>query len=166
MDFLRIKFPLTKHDGKSFHVDVISTANNRAIFTVNGLYREIEQSPHGPVRTFQRTFTCTQTPTGVLIIADHIMIINATDTQVSNMTRTAPPTNSSASVTMESQNDSAPSTDVQNQLIQKFSQESGMNIEYSRLCLFENEWNYNKAAQKFQDLQKMNSIPPEAFKKP
>ena len=26
LDFLRVKFPLTKHDGKSFHVDVISTA--------------------------------------------------------------------------------------------------------------------------------------------
>jgi hypothetical protein len=26
LDFLRIKFPLTKHDGKSFHVDVMSTA--------------------------------------------------------------------------------------------------------------------------------------------
>ena len=26
LDFLRIKFPLTKHDGKSFRVDVISTA--------------------------------------------------------------------------------------------------------------------------------------------
>ena len=28
LDFLRIKFPLTKHDGKSFHVDVISTDVN------------------------------------------------------------------------------------------------------------------------------------------
>ena len=26
LDFLRVKFPLTKHEGKSFHVDVISTA--------------------------------------------------------------------------------------------------------------------------------------------
>jgi len=26
LDFLRVKFPLTKHDGNSFHVDVIATA--------------------------------------------------------------------------------------------------------------------------------------------
>ncbi|CAF5182315.1 unnamed protein product, partial [Rotaria magnacalcarata] len=32
-------------------------------------------------------------------------------------------------------------------------------------CLVENDWNYNKAAQKFQDCQKMNLIPPEAFRK-
>ncbi len=57
------------------------------------------------------------------------------------MSRTAPPpppTNSSAqpssSVTMESQN--GPSVDAQHQLIQRFSQESGMNIEYSKLLVF------------------------------
>lgn len=26
LDFLRVKFPLTKHDGNSFHIDVLSTA--------------------------------------------------------------------------------------------------------------------------------------------
>ncbi|CAF2033580.1 unnamed protein product [Rotaria magnacalcarata] len=172
LDFLRIKFPLTKHDGKSFHVDVFSTANNRAIFSVNGLYREIDQGVNGPVRSFQRTFTCSQTSSGVLIVSDHIMIINATDNQVMNMTRSTPPTNGAMPATtttappqtiMESQ--TGPGVDVQAQMIQKFSQESGMNIEYSRLCLVENDWNYNKAAQKFQDCQKMNLIPPEAFRK-
>ncbi|CAF2403236.1 unnamed protein product [Rotaria sp. Silwood2] len=170
LDFLRIKFPLTKHDGKSFHVDVFSTANNRAIFTVNGLYREIDQGVNGPVRSFQRTFTCSQTPAGVLIVADHIMIINATDSQVLNMTRSTPPASSStepsSSKMMESQNVPGPSIDIQTQMIHRFSQQSGMNIEYSKLCLSENDWNYERAAQKFQDCLKMNVIPPEAFKKP
>ena len=59
LEFLRNRFPSTKHDGNSFRVDVLSTAvsdrqfdlvssyprfrfvqNNRAIFSVNGLYRE------------------------------------------------------------------------------------------------------------------------------
>ncbi|CAF0983370.1 unnamed protein product [Rotaria sp. Silwood1] len=170
LDFLRIKFPLTKHDGKSFHVDVFSTGNNRAIFTVNGVYREIDQGVNGPVRSFQRTFTCSQTTSGVLIVADHIMIINATDSQVLNMTRSTPPASSStdpsSSRTMESQNCPGPTIDIQTQMVQRFSQQSGMNIEYSKLCLSENDWNYEKAAQKFQDCQKMNLIPPEAFKKP
>jgi len=98
------------------------------------------------------------------------MIINATDAQVSNMTRSAPPTNSSgqpsSSQTMESQHVPGPSIDIQNQMIQKFSQQSGMNIDYSKLCLAENDWHYDKAAQKFQDCHKLNLIPPEAFKKP
>ncbi|CAF1369398.1 unnamed protein product [Adineta steineri] len=167
LDFLRINFPLTKHDGKSFHVDVLSTANNRAIFTVNGLYRELDQGPSEPIRSFQRTFTCLQTPSGVLIIADHIMIINATDAQVSNMARAPPPPSISTTQTMESQSSSIPSVvDPQIQLVQKFSQQSGMNIEFSKICLAENEWNYDKAAQKFQECQRMNLIPPDAFKKP
>ena len=98
LDFLRIKFPFTKHEGKSFRVDVMSTSvscilhfsfhrygflsvqNNRAIFTVNGLYKEgmffaeefdlihlnivVETATNAPVRCFQRTFTCSQTAAG------------------------------------------------------------------------------------------------------
>jgi hypothetical protein len=57
------------------------------------------------------------------------------------MTRTAPPTSSSAqpssssTLTMNSQTVSGPSIDVQNQLTQRFSLESGMNIEYSKLLV-------------------------------
>jgi hypothetical protein len=34
LDFLRIKFPLTKHDGNSFHVDVISSAVSYKYFSI------------------------------------------------------------------------------------------------------------------------------------
>jgi hypothetical protein len=37
LDFLRIKFPLTKHDGNSFHVDVMTTAvseKNRVLLNI------------------------------------------------------------------------------------------------------------------------------------
>ncbi|CAF1624319.1 unnamed protein product [Adineta ricciae] len=171
LDFLRVKFPLTKHDGKSFHVDVLSTANNRAIFTVNGLYRELDQGTNEPIRSFQRTFTCTQTPSGVLIIADHIMILNATDSQITNMNRVAaaapPPPSSATAQPPASQTGVAPATtEVQNKLIQEFSRQSGMNVTYSQICLAENNWNYEKAAQKFQECQKLNAIPAEAFVKP
>ncbi|UJR20686.1 hypothetical protein I4U23_023808 [Adineta vaga] len=166
LDFLRVKFPLTKHDGKSFHVDVLSTANNRAIFTVNGLYRELDQgTSNEPIRSFQRAFTCLQTSSGVLIIADHIMIINATDAQITNMNRSAPPPPPPTPVvssTTGSQN-SEPSIDRQNQLIQQFSQQSGMNIQFSKMCLAENNWNYVQAAQKFEECKNLKAIPPEAF---
>jgi hypothetical protein len=52
------------------------------------------------------------------------------------MNRTAPPTTSSgqpsSSQTMESPNNNM---DMQNQMVQKFSQQSGMNIEYSKLLV-------------------------------
>lgn len=167
IDFLRVKFPLTKHDGNSFRVDVLSTANNRAIFTVNGLFKEVDQGSNAPIRCFQRTFTCAQTPAGVLIIADHILITNATEIQAQNLNRSlaAAATTTSTAPTTNSQNIPNNEADVQNQMIHKFSQESGMNANFSRLCLQENNWNYQKAAEVFVDLKKKNQIPAEAFVK-
>ena len=58
------------------------------------------------------------------------------------MTRSTPSTNSlvqpslSSSQTMESQNGAVPNMDIQTQMIQKFSQQSGMNFEYSKLCFY------------------------------
>ncbi|CAF4978260.1 unnamed protein product [Rotaria sp. Silwood1] len=162
LDFLRVKFPLTKHDGNSFHVDFISTANNRAIFTINGLYKEVDQDTNNPIRCFQRTFTCASTTTGILIVADHIMLSSATDAQISKMTHSSTTPSSST----QSSNNTNTNIDIQNQqMIEKFSQQSGMNIEYSTLCLQQNNWNYNKAAEVFLDLQNKNQIPPAAFNK-
>jgi nuclear RNA export factor len=155
IEFFREKFPATEHDGNSFHVDVISINNNRAVFTVNGLYKEVDQSTNSPVRCFQRTFTCAQTVNGILIIADHILLTNATEAQISNMNRPS-------SQTTTNTNSNA---DIENQLVIRFSQQSGMNIEYSRLCLKDNNWNYNKAAEVFLDLQNKNQIPLAAFNK-
>lgn len=167
MDFLRVNFPLTKHEGNSFHVDVITAANNRLVFTVNGLYREVDTGPNGPVRSFQRTFTCVQTATGaVVIVADHMMIMNATDGQVANLARAAPPPQPPSSSTSTPITGSQSSASVQDQMVQKLSQLTGMNIEYSKLCLSDNAWNYDRALQNFQDLQKTNSIPAIAFQKP
>jgi hypothetical protein len=64
-----------------------------------------------------------------VIIADHILIMNATDAQVTNMARLAPP----PSATMESQNGVGPHVTTETQMIQKLSQQSGMNLEYSKL---------------------------------
>ncbi|CAF3251827.1 unnamed protein product [Rotaria socialis] len=162
LEYFTTKFPYTKHDGNSFHVDVITTANNRAIFTINGLYKEVDHVTHNPIRCFQRTFTCAQTDSGVHIIADHIMLTNATEAQISKMTQSS----SSSLRTSNNQDTPNTNTDKQNQaMIYKFSQESGMNIEYSRLCLEQNNWHYNKAAEVYLDLKNQNKIPADAFNK-
>ena len=46
LDFLRVKFPPTKHDGKSFHVDVISTTVMRAqlVRQTSELFRSISRT--------------------------------------------------------------------------------------------------------------------------
>ncbi|CAF0839800.1 unnamed protein product [Rotaria sordida] len=163
LDFLRFKYPLTKHDGNSFHVDVISTTNNRAVFTINGLYKEVDQNTNNPIRCFQRTFTCAPTTAGILIIADHIMLSNAADAQIEKMTHSS---TTSSSQDSNNQNNLNTNIDIQNQeMVQKFSRQSGMNIEYSILCLQQNNWNYDKAAEVFLDLHSKNMIPTDAFNK-
>jgi hypothetical protein len=88
----------------------------------------------------------------VLIIADHIMLTNPTDAQVmvyisftidykeknflfyKNMSRPSVPTaQPTPSQTIENQNGSSTNVDIQNQMVLKFSQQSGMNIDYSKL---------------------------------
>jgi len=103
-----------------------------------------------------------------VIVADHMMIINPTDAQVAKLARAVPPPPTASS---QSASDGG---NVQDQMIQKLSQLTGMNIEYSKLfvvyfffelnnflfirlfssCLTDNGWNYDRALQNFQDLQK------------
>jgi len=47
--------------------------------------------------------------------------------------------------------------------VKKFMQESGMNEAYSKMCLVENDWNYNKAAEKFMELKTQAKIPADAW---
>lgn len=64
--------------------------------------------------------------------------MNATDAQVLNMARSAPPPTSStaqSSSTMGSQSGPELNGDIQNQMIQKFSQQSGMTLEYTKLLV-------------------------------
>jgi len=47
----------------------------------------------------------------------------------------------------------------------KFSEQSGMNIEWSGKCLVENSWNFEAAARIFAEAKAAGKIPPEAFVK-
>lgn len=52
---------------------------------------------------------------------------------------------------------------AQMQMVQQMCQQSNMNIEWSKKCLEETNWDYNRAVYVFTELQKQNKIPPEAF---
>lgn len=51
------------------------------------------------------------------------------------------------------------------QMVQQMSQQSNMNLEWSKKCLEETNWDFNRAIYVFGELQKQNKIPPEAFVK-
>ncbi|KAH8387156.1 hypothetical protein KR093_005063 [Drosophila rubida] len=49
------------------------------------------------------------------------------------------------------------------QMVQQMSSQSQMNLDWSRKCLEETNWDFNHAAFVFEKLFKENKIPPEAF---
>ncbi|KAM8720738.1 hypothetical protein ACLKA7_006730 [Drosophila subpalustris] len=49
------------------------------------------------------------------------------------------------------------------QMVQNMSAQSQMNLDWSRKCLEETNWDFNHAAFVFEKLFKENKIPPEAF---
>lgn len=51
------------------------------------------------------------------------------------------------------------------QMVQAMSQQSNMNLEWSRKCLEETNWDFQRAAFVFSELFKQNKIPPDAFAK-
>lgn len=51
------------------------------------------------------------------------------------------------------------------QMIQAMSLQSNMNVEWSRKCLEETNWDFTRAGFVFSELFKQSKIPPEAFVK-
>uniref|UniRef100_U5EYT0 Putative mrna export factor tap/mex67 n=1 Tax=Corethrella appendiculata TaxID=1370023 RepID=U5EYT0_9DIPT len=56
-----------------------------------------------------------------------------------------------------------PDDNTKLQMIQAMANQSTMNIEWSRKCLEETNWDYERAGFVFTELHKQNKIPPEAF---
>lgn len=51
------------------------------------------------------------------------------------------------------------------QMIGAMADQSGMNLEWSRKCLEETQWDYNRAVAAFAEAQQKGIIPSEAFVK-
>ncbi|TKR60560.1 hypothetical protein L596_027789 [Steinernema carpocapsae] len=50
---------------------------------------------------------------------------------------------------------------IQNQMVEQFSAQSGMKLEWARKCLEDQQWNYDAAGKVFSDIR--SQIPAEAF---
>ena len=47
--------------------------------------------------------------------------------------------------------------------IKKFMDNSGMVESYSKMCLEQNDWNFNRAAEKFMELKNAGQLPADAW---
>jgi len=167
--------PQTTHDISSFKVDLTLALPSMISFVLHGFFKEADElrSESRPlVRAFSRSFVIVPCGNGMVIINDMLTITNARPEQTKNMFK--PPTQPAPSISSPSPSQPGPAPSIssptsaaftpeQIQMVESFSQQSGMNKEFSLRCLQENAWDYQKAGTIFTQLQTDGKIPPDAF---
>lgn len=169
------ELPRTQHDLKSFVVDVSLVQPPLMHFTVNGVLREEEKNK--TLIAFSRAFVVCAGQTGLAILNDHLTYRPPTEQQKKSFNNPAPtPTHSPvsavagpspvvppAAVPVTGGTLALPDATIQQQMVQQFIKDSGMNAAFSQRCLEENGWDYTKAGAVFSNLKNEGKIPPEAF---
>jgi nuclear RNA export factor len=140
------------------------------VLTVTGLFKERSTDPKAEyARIFQKTLVIVPNNNGFCIKNEVLHINNASPLQARNSFKiVAPvstPTTSMAGPSIQSPAGGASDDSTKLTMIQAMSQQSNMNMEWSKKCLEESNWDFNRASFAFAELFKQNKIPPEAFAK-
>ncbi|KAF6726579.1 Nuclear RNA export factor 1 [Oryzias melastigma] len=152
------ELPKTQHDIASFTIDVNTYTNTLLSFTVSGVFKEVvvDGKSRESTMAFSRVFiTVPAGNSGLCIVNDQLFIRMATTEEIRRAFVAPAPTPSSSPVPTL--------TAPQQEMLTAFSQESGMNLEWSQKCLQDNEWDFNRAAQIFTQLKAEGKIPDVAF---
>ncbi|XP_069895120.1 nuclear RNA export factor 2-like isoform X1 [Dipodomys merriami] len=147
--------PKTQHDLSSFMIDMCFQTEKMICFSVNGLFREeAGGNSQDSIRAFTRTFIAIPgSGTNLCIMNDQLFVRDTTSEEVSGTI---------ASLVGPSPRPTL--SQVQCEMVQTFSIQSGMKLDWSEKCLMDNAWDYNRAAQIFIKFQNEGKIPQEAFK--
>ncbi|XP_055293601.1 nuclear RNA export factor 2-like [Moschus berezovskii] len=149
--------PKTQHDLNSFLVDMWFQTGTMLCFSVRGVFKEVEGGSQDCMRAFTRTFIITPASSSSLcIVNDELSVMEASPKNTQSAFSIPVPTPSTSSV--------ATLSEEQQQMVQAFSTQSGMNCQWSQKCLQDNEWDYTRAGQVFCMLKTEGKIPEEAFK--
>ncbi|XP_014651174.1 PREDICTED: nuclear RNA export factor 2-like [Ceratotherium simum simum] len=149
--------PKTQHDFSSFLVDMWLQTERMLCFSVNGVFKEVVGESQSSVHAFTRTFiTIPASGSSLCIVNDQLFVRDATLNECQSGVFIPVPTPTCSSVPTLSQE--------QQEMVQTFSTQSGMKLEWSQKCLQDNEWNYTRAGQVFTMLKTEGKIPEEAFK--
>nr|XP_033810741.1 nuclear RNA export factor 1 [Geotrypetes seraphini] len=152
------ELPKTLHDTNSFVVDICAQTNMLLSFVVHGIFKEVDGKSRDEVRAFSRMFVAVPAGNaGLCIVNDELFVRNATTEEIRKAFATPAPTPSSSPVPTL--------TATHQELLQAFSLQSGMNLEWSQKCLQDNDWDFPRAAQIFTQLKAEGKIPEVAFMK-
>ncbi|KAM5186728.1 nuclear RNA export factor 1 [Callospermophilus lateralis] len=152
------ELPKTQHDINSFVVDISAQTSTLLCFSVNGVFKEVDGKSRDPLRAFTRTFIAVPASnSGLCIVNDELFVRNASPEEIQRAFAMPAPTPSSSPVPTLSPE--------QQEMLQAFSTQSGMNLEWSQKCLQDNNWDYTRSAQAFTHLKAKGEIPEVAFMK-
>ncbi|XP_031626575.1 nuclear RNA export factor 1 [Contarinia nasturtii] len=169
------ELPKTEHDSQSFAVDLSLFTPTLITLTVTGIFREKQSSSvsvRHDLRSFHRTMIIVPINGGFCIKNDILHITNLTMAQVKTAFKpiapvpvTTGPSQPPVVPTPTSALNTSlpPDENTKLQMIEAMAQHSQMNLEWSRKCLEETNWDFQRAGHAFTELHKQNKIPPEAF---
>ncbi|XP_064483772.1 nuclear RNA export factor 1-like isoform X2 [Ornithodoros turicata] len=151
------QLPHTRHDPTSFTVDVSLVESSMMIFAVFGAFRVVQRGGNlSGLKSFMRTFIIVPQGTGFSIINETVCITGATDEQMKAFPLPEDNPEKTPSSTQ------APIMD-KTRMITELCLQSRMNRDFAARCLEQNEWDFQKALNVFNELNVRGSIPPEAF---
>ncbi|KAI4893707.1 hypothetical protein NFI96_012162 [Prochilodus magdalenae] len=140
------ELPKTQHDTASFIVDVNTYTQTLLVFTVGGVFKEVDGKARDSVRAFSRVFIAVPAiNSGLCLVNDELFVRNATTEEIRRAFAAPAPTPSSSPVPTLSAS--------QLEMLSAFSQKSEMNLEWSQKCLQHSEWDFNRAVQIFTELK-------------
>ncbi|XP_070114794.1 nuclear RNA export factor 2-like [Equus caballus] len=149
--------PRTQHEFSSFLVETWLQTERVLCISLNGVFSEGVGKSQSSIHAFTRTFIIVPVSNSSLcIVNDQLFVRDATPDETQRAFFMPIPTPTSSSVPIVSQE--------QQEMVQAFSTQSGMDLEWSQKCLQDNEWNYTRAGQAFTTLKTGGKIPEEAFK--
>ncbi|KAM9301831.1 nuclear RNA export factor 1 [Gastrophryne carolinensis] len=148
------ELPRTQHDLNSFVVDVTAQTATLLCFVVNGVFK-VEGKSSDPVLAFSRVFIAVPGGEGGLLLVNDEQTIRNASTEEIRKAFTPAPTPSSSPVPVV--------PPVPQDMVQAFSQHSGMNLEWSHKCLQDNNWDWERSVEIFMRLKAEGKIPEIAF---
>ncbi|ETN60147.1 hypothetical protein AND_008236 [Anopheles darlingi] len=165
------ELPPTKHDPQSFAVDLTLFTPQLLLLTVTGVFKERKPNNNNEmIRSFQRSLVIVPSGGGFCIRNEMMHINGATRLQeeksfkdATGFAATPAPSLASTPAVSPLPTVSAPDDNTKLQMVQALATQSTMNLDWSRRCLEETNWDYQRAEFAFSELQKQNRIPPEAF---
>lgn len=164
---LLTQLPSTQHDPQSFGVDLTLFTEKLILLTVTGVFKERKTNGSAElVRSFQRSMLIVPAGSGYCI-RNELMHVNVATAKQERTIFAPPPTLTSPSNFQSPVNatetGAALNDERKQMMVIAMSNQSGMNLDWSRKCLEETQWDYQRAAFVFTELHKENKIPPEAF---